>query len=241
MLRGWIYAVIFSEIDFKADNGRPKNVSPPGAGTSWIVSRTIFAKNFPVQIDPRLRLILASKSPRRSYLLEQAAIPFEIRTAETEEVYPDSLDALAVAPYLAELKATDAVHLLRHDDEVLLTADSVVIIGGQIYGKPADRAAAVATLQKLSGGQHTVVTGCCLKSKTHQETFAGVTEVYFNELSAAEIDWYIDTCQPFDKAGAYGIQEWVGLAMIRRIEGTYPNVMGLPVDLVYQHLVNWNL
>jgi len=192
-----------------------------------------------MQISPKLSLILASKSPRRSYLLEQAGIPFTIRTADVEEVYPPETQVLEVAPYLAALKAQGAMHLLESDEEVLLTADSVVIVDGKIYGKPANREEAVATLRTLSGNQHTVVTGCCLKSRTKQEVFSGVSEVYFSDISDAEIDWYIDACQPFDKAGSYGIQEWVGLAKIKRIDGTYPNVMGLPVNLVYEHLVAW--
>jgi septum formation protein len=192
-----------------------------------------------MQINPKLSLILASKSPRRSYLLEQAGIPFTIRTADVEEVWPDDLDVLTVAPYLAELKAEGAAHLLAADNEVLLTADSVVIIDGIIYGKPTDRDDAAATLRKLAGSKHTVVTGCCLKSWTKKEVFAGVTEVYLDPLTEAEIDWYLDNCEPYDKAGSYGIQEWVGLARINRIEGTYPNVMGLPVNLVYERLVNW--
>lgn len=193
-----------------------------------------------MRIDPNLQVVLASKSPRRSYLLEQAGIPFVVRTADTAEVYPPELDVLKVAPYLAELKAAGALHLLENDNEVLLTADSVVIIDGTIYGKPADRAAAVATLRKLSGSRHTVVTGCCLQDRHRRDTFAGITEVYFSELTDGEIDWYVDNCNPYDKAGSYGIQEWAGLAMIHRIEGTYPNVMGLPVDLVYKHLVAWS-
>jgi septum formation protein len=192
-----------------------------------------------MQIDPKLSLVLASKSPRRSYLLEQAGIPFTVRTADVEEVYPEDLPVLEVAPYLAELKAEGAAHLLRADNEVLLTADSVVIIDGKIYGKPVDREDAAATLRKLSGSRHTVVTGCCLKDHAKKEVFAGVTQVYFDPLTEEEIYWYLDNCQPYDKAGAYGIQEWVGLARINRIEGTYPNVMGLPVDLVYGRLAKW--
>ncbi|MEM9930188.1 MAG: Maf family nucleotide pyrophosphatase [Bacteroidota bacterium] len=192
-----------------------------------------------MQIDPNLSLILASKSPRRSYLLEQAGIPFTVKTMDVEEIYPEDLPVLEIAPFLAELKAEGATHLLEKENEVLLTADSVVLIDGEKYGKPKSREEAVATLQKLSGYHHTVVTGCCLKSLAKKKVFAGITKVYFNELTEAEIDWYLDTCQPYDKAGAYGIQEWVGLACINKIEGTYPNVMGLPVDLVYTHLKAW--
>lgn len=184
-------------------------------------------------------IILASKSPRRSYLLEQAGIPFTVRTADVEEIYPDDLPALEVAPYLAKLKAKGSLHLLEQEEEVLLTADSVVIIDGVIYGKPKNRAEAIATIEKMSGRMHTVVTGCCLMNRHREMVFSGVSDVYFNELSRSEIEWYIDECQPFDKAGAYGIQEWIGLAKIHKIVGTYPNIMGLPVDLVYEHLMAW--
>lgn len=191
-------------------------------------------------ISPDISLILASKSPRRSYLLEQAGIPFTVRTAEVEEVYPDDLPPLEIAPFLAELKADNARHLLQHEGEVLLTADSVVLIDGQPYGKPADRAEAIATLEKLSGNSHTVVTGCCLLDASRKEVFSGVAEVYLETMTRAEIEWYVDTYRPYDKAGAYAIQEWVGLAKIHRIEGTYPCIMGLPVDMVYARLLAWS-
>ncbi|CAH0999294.1 dTTP/UTP pyrophosphatase [Neolewinella maritima] len=190
-----------------------------------------------MRIPPTLSLILASKSPRRSQLLEQAGIPFTIRTAETEEVYPPDTPVAEVAPYLARLKARGAAHLLQSDHEVLLTADSVVIVDDEIFGKPRDRAHAIATIGRLSGRTHTVITGCCLKSFTHEEVFCGVAQVQMNRIEPAEIEWYVDTYRPYDKAGAYAIQEWIGLAKIARIEGTYPTVMGLPVDLVYERLV----
>ncbi|MFT7121387.1 MAG: septum formation protein [Neolewinella sp.] len=192
-----------------------------------------------MQISPDLHIVLASKSPRRSYLLEQAGIPFIIRTADVEEVYPESTPVLDVAPYLAELKAEGAVHLLESDQEVLLTADSVVIIDDVIYGKPKNREEAIETLEKLSGVSHTVVTGCCLKSHTRKEVFSAVAEVHLDEMTRDEIEWYVDTYKPYDKAGSYAIQEWVGLAKINRIEGTYPTIMGLPVHLVYDRLVKW--
>ncbi len=184
-----------------------------------------------------LSLILASKSPRRSYLLEQAGIPFTLRTAEVEEVYPADTPVLDVAPYLARLKAEGSAHLLRGDREVLLTADSVVIIDDEIYGKPRDRAAALATIARLSGRRHTVVTGCCLRSREKQEVFSAVAYVYMSPISPEEAAAYVDRYQPYDKAGAYAIQEWIGLAKIHRIEGTYPTIMGLPVDLVYARLL----
>lgn len=190
-------------------------------------------------ISPDLQLILASKSPRRSYLLEQAGIPFIVRTQDVEEIFPDDLDPLKIAPFLAELKAEGARDLLRNGNEVLLTADSVVLIDGVKHGKPRDRDHAIATLEKLSGRSHTVVTGCCLLDERKKEVFSGVAEVHLRKMSRPEIEWYVDKYQPYDKAGAYAIQEWVGLAKIERIEGTYPCIMGLPVNLVYERLVNW--
>ena len=190
-------------------------------------------------IPTDLRLVLASKSPRRSYLLEQAGIPFEVRTADTEEIYPPDTPALEVAPYLARLKARGAAHLLRDEREVLLTADSVVIIDDRIYGKPRDRDHALQTISRLSGRGHTVVTGCCLKSASREEVFSSRAEVYMHPISAEEAAAYVDTYRPYDKAGAYAIQEWIGLAKIRRIEGTYPTIMGLPVDMVYERLLTF--
>lgn len=190
-------------------------------------------------IPSDLKLILASKSPRRAYLLEQAGIPFTVRAQDVEEIFPADLDPLAIAPFLAERKAEGAKGLLRDKNEVLLTADSVVLIDGVKHGKPKSRAHAVATLEKLSGRSHTVVTGCCLLSGDKKEVFSGVAEVHLGELDRAEIEWYVDTYAPYDKAGAYAIQEWVGLAKIERIVGTYPCIMGLPVNLVYERLVGW--
>ena len=185
------------------------------------------------------QLILASKSPRRSQLLADAGIPFVVRTANTEEVYPEALDVRKVAPFLAKLKAEGARHLLEHPGELLLTADSVVILDGRIYHKPKDRAAAIDTLRLLSDNQHTVVTGCCLMDGEREEVFAGTSTVYLNPMTEREITSYVDDYEPYDKAGAYGIQEWVGLAKVRRIEGSYANIVGLPVDLVYERWVGW--
>lgn len=188
---------------------------------------------------PDLSLILASKSPRRSYLLEQAGIPFTVRTADVEEVHPPHTPVEEVAPYLARLKARGSMHLLLADNEVLLTADSVVIIGGEIYGKPRDRDDAIATISLLSGRTHTVVTGCCLKTKDKEDVFSSRAEVTMHPITRREIEAYVDRYQPYDKAGAYAIQEWIGLAKISRIEGTYPTIMGLPVDMVYARLASF--
>lgn len=140
-----------------------------------------------------------------------------------------------VAPWLAQRKAQAAKHLIQ-DREIILSADSVVILDGKIYNKPADYEEAFQMIRALSGRQHTVVTGICLLSKEKERVLAGVSDVWFAELTDAEIDYYIRTWKPFDKAGAYGVQEWIGLCKIVKIEGTYANIMGLPVDLVYQTL-----
>lgn len=181
------------------------------------------------------KLVLVSKSPRRSQLLREAGFRFEVRTAEVDEVWPDGLPAEEVAPYLARLKAEGSRHLLR-PGEILLTADSVVILGGEVLGKPADRDEAIAMLERLSGNRHTVITGVCLLSQNRERVFAGRTEVWFWPMERDEIEWYVDRYRPYDKAGSYGVQEWIGLCRVRKIEGTYANVMGLPVDLVYEEL-----
>ncbi len=181
------------------------------------------------------KLVLASKSPRRSQLLREAGFQFEKRTAEVEEVWPVSLPATEVAPYLARLKARGSHHLLQ-PGEILLTADSVVILDGRVLGKPVDRQAAIQMLEQLSGRQHTVITAVCLLSHAKEVVRVGRTEVWFYDMSPDEIAWYVDRYQPYDKAGAYGVQEWIGLCRIKRLEGTYANVMGLPVDLVYEAL-----
>ncbi|MEO6760489.1 MAG: Maf family protein [Saprospiraceae bacterium] len=183
-------------------------------------------------------LILASKSPRRSQLLREAGFEFTVQAFDVDESFPASMPVEEVAPWLAERKAQAAAHLIQ-DQEIILSADSVVILDNVIYNKPEDYADAVRMLRLLSGRQHTVVTGICLLAKERQQTFAGITKVWFAELSDAEIDYYIRTCPPFDKAGSYGAQDWIGHCKITRIEGTFQNVMGLPVDLVYRALAEF--
>lgn len=184
-------------------------------------------------------ILLASQSPRRSQLLREAGFKFVVRPTDTPEDFPDTLPVREVAPYLAEKKARAALAVLE-EDMVILAADSVVILGNSLFNKPTDREEAVAMLRQLSGQTHTVVTGVCLCTKEKSVVFAGVSEVTFAALTMPEIDYYLDTFQPYDKAGSYGIQEWIGLCKISRIEGTYSNVMGLPMDLVYQHLLEFN-
>lgn len=180
-------------------------------------------------------IILASKSPRRSQLLREAGFNFRVQTFDVDESFPPDMPPEEVAPWLAQRKAEAAAHLILND-EIILTADSVVILEGTIYNKPADYQEAFGMIRALSGKQHTVVTGVCLLSKEKEKVLAGVTKVWFSELSDEEIDYYLKTCEPYDKAGSYGAQDWIGHCKITRIEGTFQNVMGLPVDLVYAAL-----
>jgi len=182
------------------------------------------------------KLILASQSPRRSFLLEQAGFEFDIKPVDIdEENYPADLPVDEVAGYLAHQKALAAKSFIQ-SDEIVLTADSVVILNNEIYGKPLDRADAVRILRALAGNMHRVITGVCLLARDRDVVFSDEAKVYFEELSDAEIDYYIDNHKPFDKAGAYAIQEWIGLCKISKIEGTYANIMGLPVQRVYEEL-----
>lgn len=181
------------------------------------------------------KIILASKSPRRSQLLQQAGFRFEIKTQEVEETYPDSLKTEEVAGFLARKKARAARSFIQKD-EIILAADSVVILNDTIYGKPKDYDDAVHILKQLSGNIHHVITGVCLLSITQERVFSDTSKVYFEPLTEEEIHYYITHYQPFDKAGAYAIQEWIGLCKIRKIEGTYANIMGLPVQRVYEEL-----
>lgn len=182
------------------------------------------------------KIILASKSPRRSHLLREAGFNFEIKTQDVEESYPDDLPADDVAPFLAEKKAMACTGFLTADDEIVLTADSVVILDEKIYGKPADYEDGMRILRELSGRVHKVITGVCLLSTTKKKVFADVALVHFQPLSDEEIRYYLDHYAPFDKAGAYAIQEWIGLCKISKIEGTYSNIMGLPMERLYREL-----
>ena len=182
------------------------------------------------------KLILASKSPRRSFLLKQAGFEFEINAVDIdEEAYPKDLPVEDVAAYLAQQKAQAAKHFIT-DNEIIIASDSVVILDNQIFGKPADYPDAVRILRALSGRMHRVITGVCLLSYDKEVVFSDVAKVYFDVLNDEEIEYYIRNYQPYDKAGAYAIQEWIGLCKITKIEGTYANIMGLPVHLVYEQL-----
>ena len=175
------------------------------------------------------KLILASSSPRRQQLMQEAGFEFEVRLREVPEVYPDTLPVEQVPEYLARLKAS-AFNGDLQEDELLITADTIVSIHGKVVGKPHDRQQAVAMLRELSGNKHTVISGLCLTTVREQKSCSVCTDVFFRELTEKEIVYYVDRYKPFDKAGAYGIQEWIGYVGIERIDGSFYNVMGLPVQ-----------
>ncbi len=181
------------------------------------------------------KVVLASASPRRQELLSELGLNFTVRPAEVKEEYPAELGMTAIPVYLSELKAD---HLLTTmaDDELIITADTIVWKAGEVMGKPIDREDAVRMLKSLSGSQHQVITGVTLLSKTKKRSFHAVTDVLFEELCDDEIEYYIDKYKPFDKAGSYGIQEWIGFVGVRRIEGSFYNVMGLPMHNLYHEL-----
>jgi septum formation protein len=185
------------------------------------------------------RLILASNSPRRQQLLKGLDVDFEIwSTNHEDESYPDDLPVEQVPTYLAKHKASFFTERLSNET-ILITCDTVVVCNGNVLGKPVDYADAVAILKQLSGNKHTVITGVCLSTASKSNCFSSFTYVYFRHLTDEEIDYYIERYKPYDKAGAYGIQEWIGYVAIERIEGSYFNVMGLPVQMLHNELINF--
>lgn len=184
----------------------------------------------------KYNIILGSGSPRRKELLGGLGLHFQVLVREgISESYPPSLTPSEVAQYIAEEKASAYTDLLD-GDTMVITADTVVISDRQILGKPRDAAQATAMLQLLSGKTHQVTTGVCMMTKDRKTSFHVTTDVTFKTLAPEEIAYYVDTCKPFDKAGAYGIQEWIGYIGVTRLEGSYFNVMGLPVQRIYQAL-----
>ncbi|WP_196892693.1 Maf-like protein [Aureivirga marina] len=184
------------------------------------------------------KIILASKSPRRQQFFKDLGIDFTVKTKEVEEIYPEELEGEEITNYLAELKALAFDEELQ-DDEILVTSDTIVWLKGKALGKPKDKKDAFMMLQKLSGRKHKVITSVCLKSKNKVLTFSETTVVHFEKLSSEEIDFYLDTYKPYDKAGSYGIQDWIGLIGVKKIKGSYFNVVGLPVHRVYRELLNF--
>lgn len=182
------------------------------------------------------RIILASNSPRRKELLSGIGVKYEFRMLpDIDESYPETVSADEVAGYLAEKKASAYLPELN-DDELLITADTVVLLDSIVIGKPSDEADAIRMLQLLSGKTHKVITGVCLTSKKKQVVFSDTAYVTFGELSREEISYYVSNYKPYDKAGAYGVQEWIGYVAVEKIEGSYFNVMGLPIFKVYKEL-----
>lgn len=179
------------------------------------------------------RIVLASQSPRRKQLLEWAEVDFEILVVPTEETYPEGLTPNEVAIHIARQKAA-AVR--GRTDKTILAADTIVVLGEEIIGKPKDREDALAILQKLSGQHHKVITGVVMTNGEKEIDFADVTDVEFHYLSPAQLEFYVDKYKPYDKAGAYAIQEWIGVVGIKTISGDFYNVMGLPVSRVVQAL-----
>lgn len=179
-------------------------------------------------------IILGSKSPRRQELLRGLGIEFEVRVMDTDESYPDSISAHEVPEYIARLKADAFTDLAPSD--TLITADTVVIADGKIFGKPHSREEAFAMLRLLQNRSHQVITGVCIRHRKKTISFSDETIVHFSALSDEEIYHYIDVYRPYDKAGAYGIQEWIGYVAAESIEGSYFNVMGFPIHKVYKAL-----
>jgi septum formation protein len=183
------------------------------------------------------KIILASGSPRRQQFLRDLQFDFEIRLKEVAEIYPDHLQGVEITNYLAQLKA-NAFEGTLDDQEVLLTSDTIVWFENKALGKPKDYEDAFAMLKAMSGKAHEVITSVCFKTNRKTETVFEVTKVTFKDLSDEVIHHYLKHYKPFDKAGAYGIQEWIGLIGIAKIEGSYTNVVGMPTDVVFEYLTN---
>ncbi len=179
-------------------------------------------------------IILASKSPRRQELLKLMGFDFQVVLREVDESYPPGLSPSEIAVYISEKKAK-AFDLLI-ENEIVITADTIVSLDGKIMGKPENEDHAFVMLSELSGKRHDVITGVSLLKNHKVSSFYELTEVFFKEISAEQIRYYINTCQPMDKAGAYGIQEWIGLVAVERINGSYSNVVGLPTHRLYSEL-----
>ena len=182
------------------------------------------------------RIILASNSPRRKELLGGLGIDFEVRTLQgIDESYPDTLKGGEIPMYISGKKA-EAYQRMMADNEMIITADTIVYDNGQVLGKPKDRDEAIQMLRQLSGHAHEVITGVSIVTKGKTAQFASTSKVFFAPLTDEEITYYVDNYRPFDKAGAYGIQEWIGYVAVTRIEGSYFNVMGLPIQRLYTEL-----
>ncbi|MCB9187739.1 MAG: septum formation protein Maf [Flavobacteriales bacterium] len=185
-------------------------------------------------IHTKYDIILASKSPRRQQLIREIIPEFTIEVREVDEIYPDHLKNEEVAMYLSELKSA-AFNDLK-ENQLVITSDTIVCFENEVLGKPKDKKDAFQMLTRLSGNTHTVFTGVTVKTRNKSATFYDATDVTFYPLSPEEISYYLETCQPFDKAGSYGIQEWMGYVGIKKMDGEFYNVMGLPLHKLYREL-----
>lgn len=184
----------------------------------------------------KYKIILASNSPRRKELLSGLDIDYEVKTLpDVDESYPDTIKKTEVSLYIAKAKAS-AYKQLMHDDTLLITADTVVVLNDTVYGKPRNEKEARQMLRELSGNTHIVATGVCITTKDKQRAFNVESEVRFAQLDENEIDYYVSRYKPMDKAGSYGIQEWIGYVAVEYIAGSYFNIMGLPIQRLYQEL-----
>ena len=184
----------------------------------------------------KYKIILASNSPRRKELLSGLGVDYEVKTLpDVDESYPDGLSGEEIAKHIARGKA-EAYRLLIQADELVITADTIVWLDGTVMGKPKDEEEAKDMLMRLSGKTHQVITGVCLTTASMQKTFATVTDVTFAILTDEEVDYYVTRYQPMDKAGSYGVQEWIGFVGVENLSGSYFNVMGLPIQRLYTEL-----
>ncbi|MFT7351616.1 MAG: septum formation protein [Flavobacterium sp.] len=189
----------------------------------------------PMDNQKKYKIILASGSPRRQQFLKDLGVTFEIRLREIEEIFPNNLKAQEITDYLSKLKAQAFTKEIK-DDELIITSDTIVWLDNIAIGKPKDADDAFNILKKLSGKTHEVITSVCFTTSKKSDIINEITKVTFSDLSDDAIWHYINNCKPFDKAGAYGIQEWIGLIGISKIEGSYTNVVGLPTEKVYHYL-----
>ena len=181
------------------------------------------------------KIILASASPRRKELLAGLDIPFSVKKIDFDESIPEKLENEKVAEYLA-IKKSDAFIPLLREGEIVITSDTTVLVGDLLLNKPKDESEAKAMLNSLSGKMHQVITGVCIRSNQKKVNFNSISKVYFKDLEEEEINYYVTHYRPYDKAGSYGIQEWLGYIAIEKIEGSYFNIMGLPVHKIYEEL-----
>lgn len=186
-----------------------------------------------------IKIALASKSPRRKFLLEEAAFNFRVITQDTDEYYDENMPVSQIAQYLSGLKAKSVLDLI-HPDELIIAADTIVIsTQNEVLGKPANSDDAAEMLAKLSGTQHDVITGVTLLNPQKETAFSVTSTVDFDVLTPKEISFYIDNYKPYDKAGSYGIQDWIGWCKIKSIRGSYSNIMGLPMNALYNTLITF--